>query len=151
MQNLWKGIVAGFAATIVLSLLMLIKSAMGLMPELNVIAMLTRLMGASSPAAGWIAHFAIGTVLWGGLFAWLDPQISGQSHWLKGVIFATGAWLLMMIFVMPGAGAGFFGLNLGIMAAVMTLVLHIVFGAVLGGVYGLERPAAHGDLSVASR
>lgn len=62
--NFAKGIIAGFAATVVLSALMLIKSAMGLMPELNVIAMLIRIMGASSPIVEWAAHLMIGAIIW---------------------------------------------------------------------------------------
>jgi uncharacterized protein DUF6789 len=135
-----KGMVAGFVATAVLSVLMVMKTMMGVMPELDVIAMLTKMMGASSPAAGWIAHFVIGTVVWGGLFAVLDPHLPGNSHWIKGVLFGIGAWLVMMVAVMPMAGAGFFGMNLGMMAPAMTLVLHVIFGGVLGGVYGAERP-----------
>lgn len=38
----------------------------------------------------------------------------------------------MMVMLMPMAGAGLFGMNLGVMAPVMTLVLHLIFGAVLG-------------------
>jgi hypothetical protein len=38
---------------------------------------------------------------------------------------------------MPMAGAGLFGVGLGMMTPVATLVLHVVFGLVLGGVYGL--------------
>lgn len=139
-KNWLKGMVAGFVATIVLSALMLMKTQMGLMPELNPIKMMTDMLGASTLAVGWIMHFFIGTILWGTLFAWLDPSIPGESHWLKGIWFSIGAWLIMMIVLMPMAGAGFFGANLGIMAPVMTLVMHIIFGAVLGGVYGLERP-----------
>lgn len=139
-SNIVKGIVAGFVATIVLSALMIMKAMMGLMPGLNVIAMLAKMMGASSPATGWVVHFVIGSVIWGGLFAWLDQYIPSESHWLKGVIFGIGAWFLMMIAVMPMAGAGFFGMHLVIMAPVMTLILHMIFGAVLGGVYGAERP-----------
>jgi hypothetical protein len=59
---------------------------------------------------------------------------------LKGSFLAIGAWILMMVLLMPMAGAGFFGINFGAMAPFMTFVLHIIFGAVLGGVYGLERP-----------
>jgi hypothetical protein len=44
---------------------------------------------------------------------------------------------MMMLVVMPMAGAGSFGLGLGIMAPLVTLALHIVFGLVLGGIYGL--------------
>lgn len=138
--NVLKGVVAGFVATIVLSALMVMKSMMGLMPQLDVITMLTKMLGGSSHVVGWIAHFMIGSVVWGGLFAWFNPQLPGQVHWLKGIIFAVGAWLLMMIAVMPMTGAGLLGVHLGMMAPVMTLVLHIIFGAVLGGVYGAERP-----------
>jgi len=52
-------------------------------------------------------------------------------------MFAVVAWLMMMIVVMPMAGAGMFGLGLGMMAPVATLVLHVLFGQVLGRVYGL--------------
>lgn len=138
--NWLKGMVAGFVATIVLSALMVMKAQMGLMPELNPIKMMSDMAGASTPAPGWIMHFMIGTVLWGTLFAWLDPNIPGTAHWLKGIVFGIGAWLIMMIVVMPMAGAGFFGGNLGMMAPVMTLVLHIIYGVALGGIYGLERP-----------
>jgi hypothetical protein len=150
-SNVLKGMVAGFVATIVLSALMVVKSMMGIMPQLDVITMLSKMMGTSSPAMGWIAHFMIGTVVWGGLFAWLDPLLPGGSHWVKGFTFGIGSWLLMMIAVMPMAGAGLFGANLGMMVPVMTLVLHIIFGAVLGGVYGAERPETANLLQGAHR
>lgn len=140
MQRFWHGIVAGFAATVVLSALMLMKSAMGMMPEVNAIQMLTK-MGVTyaglppSPAIGWLMHFVIGAIMWGILFALIEPSVPG-GYWRRGVIFSIGAWLLMMIIPMPMAGAGLFGLNLGIGAPVATLVLHIIFGAVLGAVYG---------------
>ena len=151
MKTIGKGIVAGFAATVALSLIMLLKAGMGLMPDLNVIAMLTKMLGGSSPVTGWIAHFAIGAVAWGILFVWLDPNIPGNAHWLKGVVFGIGAWLLMMIIIMPMAGAGFFGMNLGIMAPVMTLILHLIYGVVLGGVYGLQKPETEIQLRATHR
>jgi hypothetical protein len=55
---------------------------------------------------------------------------------LRGAVFATGAWLIMMVVMMPMAGAGLFGMQLGLMAPVATLMLHWVYGAVLGAVYG---------------
>jgi hypothetical protein len=131
-----KGIVAGFVATVVLSAMMLMKQSMGLMPELDPIAMLTSMAGASSPALGWIAHFVIGSIFWGVGFAIVSPYLFGP-YWLRGTIFAVAAWLMMMVVVMPMAGAGLFGLDLGTMVPVATLVLHVVFGVVLGGTYGL--------------
>jgi hypothetical protein len=53
----------------------------------------------------------------------------------SGVLFGTAAWLMMMIAVMPMAGAGLFGMSMGIMAPIMTLMLHAVFGAVLGATF----------------
>ena len=135
LSHLGRGIAAGFVATVVLSVLMLMKNAMGLMPDLDVIKMLSQMMGNSGPAMAWLAHFVIGSVIWGSLFAWLSPLLPGPQ-WLRGVVFATGAWLMMMIAIMPMAGAGAFGLSLGIISPIATLMLHWVYGAVLGGTYG---------------
>ncbi len=142
MNNIAKGVIAGFAATAVVSILFLMKAAMGLMPELNIIAMLSAMMGGAL-IVGWIAHFVIGAVIWGGLFASLEPHIPGGSLWLKGIIFGIAAWLLMMVAVMPMAGAGSFGSNFGMVAPVMTLMVHVIFGAVLGGVYAAIQIPGH--------
>jgi Family of unknown function (DUF6789) len=140
-KNLLKGVVAGFVATLVLSVLMILKARMGLLPGFNVIAMLAKVTGTGSPVVGWVAHFGIGAVLWGALFAWLDPNLPGGSHWIKGVIFGCGAWLLMMVLFMPLAGAGFFAIGLGPRVAVMTLALHVIYGGVIGATYGFEQSA----------
>lgn len=152
MNRYSAGMIAGLVATIVLSLLMLMKGAMGLMPELNVIKMLTAMahqrMGTPAmPLVGWMMHFVIGTIAWGLLFAALNNKLPTSSMVTKGMIFGAIAWLLMMIGPMPMAGAGLFGLKMGMMAPVMTLILHLVFGAVLGAVYGRlasDRPVAAG-------
>src|SRR3974377_2143805 len=110
------------------------KSMMGVMPELDVIKMLSAMMGAPA-IAGWVGHFAIGTVLWGGMFALLNSLIPGSSQIVKGIVFGLAAWLMMMLAIMPMAGQGLFGLNLGVAAPVMTGMLHVIFGTVMGGVY----------------
>jgi hypothetical protein len=138
MTNLKPGLLAGFIATVVLSLLMMGKAMMGVMPELDVIAMLSGMMGMPA-AMGWIAHFMIGTIAWGGGFALLYSALPGGSAIVKGIVFGIAAWLMMMIVVMPMAGAGMFGMNFGMMAPMMTLVLHIIFGAVLGAVFQSKR------------
>lgn len=138
--HLGKGIAAGFAATVVLSVLMVFKGMMGLMPKLDVVTMLTFMahgvMGTpQSLAVGWLLHFMIGSLAWGIAFALLYAAIPGKSPLVKGLVFGTAAWLLMMVLVMPMAGAGFFGLGLGVAAPIATLMLHWVFGAVLGSTY----------------
>ncbi len=134
MNNIKAGLVAGFSATVVLSAMMVGKSMMGVMPELDVIHMLSGMMGAPA-VVGWLAHFMIGTLAWGGGFAVLYGLIPGSGAVTKGILFGIAAWLGMMVMVMPMAGAGLFGMAFGIMAPMMTLILHIVFGAVLGAVY----------------
>jgi hypothetical protein len=131
-----RGIFAGFFATIVLSVLMMMKQAMGIMPALDPIGMIASMAGVNARALGWIGHFLIGTVFWGVGFALVSSFVPGP-YWLRGVLFALGAWLLMMVVMMPMTGVGVFGLKLGMMVPGMTLGLHIVFGAVLGGIYGL--------------
>ena len=145
-----KGILAGFVATIALSALMIIKTAMSMMPHLNAIKMLSTMahgfIGTPAvPLVGWVLHFMIGSLAWGILFALLYDHIPLRSSTGKGLAFATAAWLLMMVMVMPMAGAGIFGLHLGVGAPVATLILHWVFGAVMGAVYGklaASHPAA---------
>ncbi len=140
-----RSLVAGFVATLVLSALMIMKGMMGIMPELDVIAMLGKMsqdmMGFGGPAVAWLLHFMIGTVLWGLLFAALYSALPGSGPVAKGITLGVLAWLLMMIGPMPMAGAGFFGMKLGLMAPMMTLVLHIIYGAVLGFVFA-RLPAA---------
>lgn len=137
--NARNGLIAGLTATVVLSLLMILKAAMGLMPAVNAIQMLAHIGAVylhtpAVPILGWIAHFAIGTVLWGLVFSATHGAWPGAAA-VKGIAFSIVAWLLMMLIVMPLAGAGLFGLRIGPPAAVATLVLHIVYGAVLGIVY----------------
>ena len=147
MRTEIKGLAAGLAATVVLSILMLIKASLGLLPQVNAIQMLAGVAAGAglpaAPATGWAIHLIIGIVLWGLLFAWVGTRFPG-GRVIQGILFAIAAWILMMIIVMPIAGAGLFGMNIGIGAPVATLVLHIIFGAVLGWTYQAldRRPAA---------
>jgi Family of unknown function (DUF6789) len=140
LSKLFKGFVAGFIATVVLSILMFIKASMGVLPEVDPIGMISGTLAknlgiAATPLLGWVMHFFIGTIIWGGLFAIFNPALPSKSQVVKGIILGIIAWLLMMIGPIPMAGAGFFGLNIGPILPVMTFVLHFIFGIVLGYVY----------------
>ena len=133
------GLIAGFIATVVLSILMIAKSSMGLMPQLNpiedIVHVANVLTGVTLPLPlGWIGHFLLGTVVWGIIYAALQASLPGAPI-VKGLVFGALAWLAMMIFFMPLAGNGLFALSLGPQAIVATLVLHLVYGAVLGVAY----------------
>ena len=137
MGRITKGFVAGAAATAVLSALMIMKSMMGLMPALDLPKMIAGMMGApDQPIIGWAVHVMIGVVGYGVAIALADGRLPGRSRILHGVLIGFVGWLVMMVMLMPMAGAGLFGMALGMMAPLMTLMLHLIFGAVLGGVYG---------------
>lgn len=143
MKSIPKGLMAGLVATIVLSALMVMKSMMGLMPQLDIAKMIAGMMGSPDTAMiGWIVHFMIGVVVYGLAIALLDEHLPGDSTVAHGIWLGVIGWLIMMIVMMPMAGAGIFGMAMGIMAPVMTLVLHLIFGAVLGWVYGRSTEGA---------
>jgi hypothetical protein len=136
MSNAMKGMFAGFVATLVLTALMLINGAFDLVPQINIIRLLTTLGTLSVPSA-WMDHFIVGVVVWGLLFAVYDGGADRPAHWLKGIIFGVFAWLVMMVAFMPLAGAGFFGAKIGVTAPVGLLIVHLIYGLVLGATYGL--------------
>jgi len=139
-RDIRNGMLASFTGTIALSAIMVMKQAAGMVPQMNPIADLAgivhSLLGLPVGALfGWVLHFAIGTFVWGPVFAVLHPAIPG-SNLIKGLIFSVGAWLLMMSIFLPIAGQGIFGMNVGMVVPVMALMLHLVYGVVLGVVYG---------------
>ena len=142
MRRITKGFLAAAAATSVLSALMVMKQMMGLMPQLDLPKMIAGMMGApDTPMIAWAVHVMIGIVGYGLAIALLDSRLPGKSSLLHGVLLGLAGWLVMMIMLMPMAGAGLFGMALGMMAPMMTLVLHLIFGAVLGWTYGRLAPS----------
>ena len=147
MRRYADAFLAAFAATLVLSLLMVIKSMLGILPQFNVVAILAwtiavHLHVTPGPLIGWGAHFLIGVVGWGGLYAALYPWLPGRDALSKALYFALLAWLAMMLLFLPAVGAGYFGLKLGQRVAIAALVLHLAWGAVLGTVFGMTQRAA---------
>ena len=136
MSSIGKGLLAGFAATVVLSALMVVKAMMGVMPALDLPKMIAGMMGSpDTPLLGWAVHFMIGIVGYGIAIATLGHRL-GSSPIVSGIVIAVIGWLIMMLVLMPMAGAGMFAMSMGIMAPLMTLVLHLIFGAALGWTYG---------------
>jgi hypothetical protein len=139
VDALARGLTAGLAATFVLSLLILLKQALGIMPGLNLVMILAHALGYNSAAAGWVAHYIIGVLLWGSLYAWWDTKLP-FPHLINGLLFASLIWWGVMLVIMPLAGEGLFALHLGLAAPTVTLMLHWAYGAVLGSVYGALQP-----------
>lgn len=135
MSNIGKGLLAGLAATVVLSVLMVLKGMIELMPAVDPPTMLAGMMGfPSMPIVGWVIHFFVGIVIYGIAIATLGPRLDLGLP-LSAMLIGAVGWLIVMLVLMPLAGAGLFGMSMGAMAAVLTLLLHLIFGAALGGVY----------------
>jgi hypothetical protein len=122
-DRIGNGIVAGFIATLVMSALH------------EPVTVVTEAVGVHRPVAGLLFHFFVGAMLWGTAFGILHDYLFGPS-WLRGVIFASGAALIVLFAVAPLTGSGLLCLKLGWFAPVVVTLFHLAYGAILGAVYG---------------
>ena len=122
-STIGEGIVAGFVATFVLSVL------------LDPIELFAPDIFPASPPIGWVLHFFVGTVVWGIGFSVLHDHLRGPA-WQRGLVFALGAWIV----VISGAAvlilAGVIAIELSPVMIVATLIVHVLYGVALGLVYG---------------
>ena len=144
MNKVLSALAAGFAGTLVMSLMMIIKKVTGVMPDIDPLAMATQMahQKIGLPDAvwvGWVLHFLIGSVFYAVPFAFVRDLLPGHSV-VKGVSYGVILWLGMMLIAMPMAGQGLFGLALGPPAPVMTLVLHLAYGVTTALVFGKLQP-----------
>ncbi len=130
-MNPGKGIVAGFIATVVLTILMIGKAFSHWLSAFSAIEAIHRLTGGLL-VMGWVGHFVIGSILWGVLFALLYPRLPGGRGVPRGIVFGALAWLAMMLLFLPITGYGFFGVAIGWPLIGFTLAMHLVYGTVLG-------------------
>ncbi len=130
-DNVFRGIVAGFIATTIISFFMVLKEVARVLYGLDLVGLLSGLFNAPE-WAGWLLHYFIGSVVWGALFAALAPRLPGSTCVVRGIVFAFGAWLLMQLVVLPLAGANFFGIKYSFWAPAVTLALHMIYGIALG-------------------
>lgn len=139
--RLLRGVMAGFTATLVISLILVLRLAAGIIPWYDPIEVMNLaaqdLFGTpDSRMLAWGIHFVVGTLIWGLLFALLVPYLPGRTPTRRGLEFGVASWLVVMVTVFPLAGSGLFGLGLGVVAPLSMLIAHLIFGAVIGAVYG---------------
>jgi len=142
MSRVQKGLVAGFAATVAVSLIEAVNVSVGhwavSFPQLLAVMLQ---QPASSPV-GWVAHFAVGTLVLGPLFGILCPKLPTDTAESKGILFAVAAFILMGLFIAPMAGVvgerpvGMFFMQAGFGTFAWMIAVHAIFGIVLGNVYG---------------
>lgn len=135
MSRVKKGIIAGFVATVAVSMLELANLFLNHMfdPFPGIVAQMFGMPG--NMAAGWALHLIMGTFVLGSLFGVVYPRLPTATPITKGIVFAVGAWVAMMLFLtMVGDYRTFTGSS-GFGTIGWLLALHMVFGAVLGNVY----------------
>ena len=122
-STIGKGIVAGFVATFLLSVL------------LDPIELFAPSFMPPSPPVGWVLHFFIGTVVWGIGFAVLHDYLHGPA-WQRGLMFALGTWILVITGAAVLILTRVIAMELTPVMIVATLVVHVLYGVALGLVYG---------------
>jgi hypothetical protein len=75
----------------------------------------------------WLYSRAVWGGLWG--FIFLPPFLAHRTWWTRALVFSLGPTLVTWLVVLPfKAGAGLFGLDLGILAPVFVLAFNAVWG-----------------------
>ena len=133
MSRVQKGIVAGAAATLSVSLLEAVNvlALKWFAPFPLIIAHLIGMPG--NLAVGWIAHAVAGIFVLGPLFGVLCPRLPTDTPETKGIVFAVGAFVAFMVVMLLFGDGGVFGRNFATIGWIV--VTHAVFGIVLGNVY----------------
>jgi hypothetical protein len=138
LRDLGKGALAGLVATVPVALIAVMKQVMGLLPQLDLIGILTNMTGVPWSGTGWVLLYVVGVVLGMG-FASLDSHVSDATEageMLRGAFFGFLLWIILMIVFIPlydneGFGIPFAGGVLGTC---------LIFGVVMGLTYERMKP-----------
>ncbi len=127
---LTKGVIAGLAGALAMSVAMMIVQKMGKM-QLMIPKLVSSNIGLENM---WMAvhfftgiSFALGYIIVSG-FLGLGLSIVGAT-----VFALAGPEMFLGLVILPDNGLGMFGKNKGMMMPMMTVVMHIIFGVTMGG------------------
>ena len=130
-----RAIFAGIIATAVVSALMFMNSRAGFLPAFPLLSEIqafnTRVGLPATEQAAWIVHAVIGVLLYGIVFALLQPILPGNGF-AEGLTFGLITWLAMMTVFAPLAGHEIFLQDAPPIILAMTFGFHMLYGAVLG-------------------
>jgi hypothetical protein len=133
MENkILSSIAGGLAGTAVITACMFLASLVG-MPDIdygNMLAIFTH----TTPLAGWIMHFMMGTLL-AFVYVYFFREFLPGPYAIKGMIFSVLPWVLTLIMLFPMVdqlmdtkpqSPGVFILS--------TMIAYLAFGLVMGAV-----------------
>lgn len=143
-----KTILAGFAATLAITVLMYATPMLG-WPRMDTAAMLGSIVTGIPPEPGsgawWMGlllHGVNGAIVFPLLFAYMLYGLLPGRPVVKGTLWGLTLWLLSQAVVAPMLGIGFFATATPSPALMVlgSFIGHCVYGAILGGT-AARRPA----------
>ncbi|MFN3353112.1 MAG: DUF6789 family protein [Brevundimonas sp.] len=135
MSRVQMGALSGLAGAIAVAVLEVANVILGpwAVPFPRMIAAMLQVPDMT--VVGWVGHFVVGALVLGPIFGMLCPRLPTDTPETKGILFAVGAFLVMMLTVAPLSGVGMLGARAGLGGVLWMLGGHIVFGIVMGNVY----------------
>ena len=132
MNLMTRGLLSAALAGLLLALLLWIQGALGVLPALDLIGLLARVLGEERDAA-WLLYGAV-TMLGFGLALPVLADEEGRGMAPALGLAGTG-WFATMMGLLPMAGFAPFGLGLSWAVPVLTLAQAAAFGLALGWLF----------------
>ncbi|MEZ4522641.1 MAG: DUF6789 family protein [Thermomicrobiales bacterium] len=155
-SDIWlrSGIIAGFVATVVMSVVMVAGFlSAGMFASENGSTAGQWFYGLTHnsltedtfdiPLGAYSINLFAG-IIWAVVYgAFAETRLSGPGWW-RGMKFSILPWMLSLVVFFPIVGAGILGLSLdaGPLPAIGNLILHLAYGATLGIVYAIPEASA---------
>ena len=137
-----NSVIAGLCGTVVHSLLSLVHSKTGPLPEFqpndDFRRALSWLIGQEIHLGlAWLLLFVNGAIIWGFVFGQVYRFLPGEDPWRKGIVFGVCAWMVMGLVFFPLVGRGIFAVELGLGAApaILLLLMLLTYSVTMSRVY----------------
>ncbi len=150
-NSLFRTLMGGFLATLVMTALMYLASEAGA-PRMDIAARLGTLFGHGVPGvmtgwwwAGMIFHFVNGTIICSLIYSYFVYGWLPGSHWFRGMLWGIVVWVVMEVTLMPVTGSGIFGDHAASPLAriAISFIAYGMYGAILGALAGTQTKHVH--------